>query len=190
LTLYDQDAFTLAMRLAAALDAAEVPYALGGAIAFGLWGDPRGTHDVDINLFVERDGFEAALDVLQTAGLEIDRAAAREADRAGDVIVGKCEGLRVDLFTPSIPFAWEAMRTRVRVKGPLGEATYLSAESIAVFKLLFFRGKDQLDVEKLIAVQGKDLDCAYIRSWLVQMMGEDDERVVALDRFVRQSQPL
>jgi hypothetical protein len=82
------------------------------------------------------------------------------------------------------------MRTRVRVKGPLGEATYLSAESIAVFKLLFFRGKDQLDVETLIAVQGKDLDCAYIRSWLVQMMGEDDERVVALDRFVRQSQPL
>lgn len=186
LTAPQLDAFTLAMRLAAALDRAEVPYAIGGALAYGLWGDPRGTHDVDINLFVDHEELNSALDALELAGVELDRHAAREADRQGDVIIGWHSGMRVDLFTPSIPFSWEAMRKTVRIKSALGEAAYLSAESIAVFKLLFFRPKDLLDVEKLIEVQGEDLDLAYIRDWIVEMMGEDNERTVALDNLIRQ----
>ncbi|MDZ7685701.1 MAG: hypothetical protein U5O39_12380 [Gammaproteobacteria bacterium] len=34
------DAYALAMRLAAALDDHRIPYAIGGAHAYGLWGDP------------------------------------------------------------------------------------------------------------------------------------------------------
>jgi hypothetical protein len=178
------DAFAIASRLAAALDAAGVPYAIGGAIAYGLWGDPRGTHDVDLNLFVDHDGLDAALDVLEAAGVVLDRDAAHRADQEGDVIVGWCEGMRVDLFTPSIPFAWEAMKTRVRMDGPLGPATYLSAEATAVFKLLFFRSKDRVDLEKLVVVQGADLDAAYVRRWMVEMMGEDDVRVRTWDALL------
>mgnify|MGYP002528120789 CR=1 FL=1 len=69
----DFDAFAIAAQLASALDAAAVPYAIGGAIAYGVWGDPRGTHDVDINLFVRGAGLEPALDALARAGVEIDR---------------------------------------------------------------------------------------------------------------------
>ena len=173
------------MRLAAALDASSIPYAIGGALAFGLWGDPRGTHDVDINLFVDHAGLDRALDVLQSAGVDIDRGAATRADLAGDMIVGWYSGMRVDLFTPSVPFSWEAMKSVVRVKGPMGEAAYLSAEAIAIFKLLFFRPKDLLDIEKLMVVQGADLDVAYIRRWIVDMMGEDDERTKALDELIK-----
>ncbi len=183
----DLGAFGLAMRLAAALDGANIPYAIGGALAFGLWGDPRGTYDVDINLFIAHDALDDALDVLESAGVAFDRAAARQADREGDAIVGWHSDLRVDLFTPSIPFSWEAMRTTVRVNSHVGEAAYLSAEAIAIFKLMFFRAKDVLDVEKLIAVQGADLDAAYVRRWIVDMMGEDDERTQAWDRLISRS---
>lgn len=183
------DAFAIASRLAAGLDGAGIPYAIGGAIAYGLWGDPRGTHDVDVNLFVDHAGLDRALDVLEGCGVSLDRVAARRADQEGDVIVGWCEGLRVDLFTPSIPFSWEAMKTKVRVDGPLGPANYLSAEATAVFKLLFFRSKDVVDLEKLVAVQGEDLDAAYVRRWMVDMMGEDDVRVVEWDRLVRTHGP-
>ena len=120
------------------------------------------------------------------AGVELDRQAAHEADRQGDVIIGWHSGLRIDLFTPSIPFSWEAMQKTVRVRSALGEAAYLSAESIAIFKLMFFRPKDLLDVEKLIEVQGDELDLVYIRGWIVEMMGEDNERTVALDNLIRQ----
>ena len=179
------DAFALAMRLARALDDAGVPYAIGGALAFGVWGDPRGTHDVDINLFIEHHALDDALNVLEGAGMTIDREAARVADRGGDVIVGWHSCMRVDLFTPNIPFAWEAKNRVVRVRGPAGEAAYLSAESIAVFKLMFFRPKDILDVQKLIEVQGDALDVRYVRDWIVRMMGEGDERTIELDRMTR-----
>ena len=113
----------------------------------------------------------------------MDRGRARKADREHDTIVCSCDGLRVDLFTPSIPFSWEAQRTSVRLEGPLGPATYLSAEAIAVFKILFFRSKDVVDLEKLVAVRGADLDVAYVRRWMAEMMGEDDERVEEWDRL-------
>lgn len=176
-------AFDIAAHLAHALEEASIPYAIGGAIALGAWSDPRGTHDVDLNLFVGPDDLDGALDVLVAAGLHIDRELARRADREGAVLIASYAGMRVDLFTPSIPFAWEAMRTRRRLAGPSGEADYLSPESTAVFKLLFFRPKDLLDLEKLLAVQGTALDAPYVRRWMVEMMGEGDERVVAWDQL-------
>jgi len=180
-----EDAFEVATRLAASLEAARIPYAVGGAIAYGVWGDPRGTHDVDINLFVELEELDTVLDVLERAGVTFDRVAAHRAAREGDVLIGDYRGMRVDLFTPSIPFSWEAGRTRVRVEGPGGMAsTYLSAEATVVFKLLFFRAKDLVDIEKLVAVQGEDLDRHYVRRWMVDMMGDDDERVEAWDEIV------
>lgn len=174
----------VAQLLANALEAKAIPYAIGGALAYGVWGDPRATYDVDINVFVRPEELDTALDVLIAAGVAIDKEVARQADRDGDVLVGRYRGMRVDLFTPTIPFAWEAMTTSKRVTGPTGAAQYLSAEATAVFKLLFFRGKDLLDVEKLIATQQEKLDVAYVRRWLVDMMGEGDERVVALDQML------
>jgi hypothetical protein len=53
----------------------------------------------------------------------------------------------------------------------------LSAEDLTVFKLLFFRGKDVVDVERLVAAQGDRLDRQYVRTWLVSCVGEGDERV-------------
>lgn len=179
-------AFDIAAHLAGALERASIPYAIGGAIALGAWSDPRGTHDVDLNVFVSHEELDHALEVLVAAGLDIDKDLARKADQEGATLVGRYAGMRVDLFTPSIPFAWEAMRTRRRLAGPSGEADYLSPEATAVFKLLFFRAKDLLDLEKLLSVQGRALDAPYVRRWMVDMMGELDERVVAWDRLCEQ----
>jgi hypothetical protein len=44
----EQDAFTLGVALAQALDEAGIPNALGGAIALAAWGIPRATVDMDI----------------------------------------------------------------------------------------------------------------------------------------------
>ena len=180
----DLDPMTVALRLAGALDHAQVPYAIGGALAYGLWGDPRGTRDVDLNLFVEAQVLGHALEVLVGAGVSIDVSAALDEARAGGVLIGDYDGMRVDLFAPSIPFVWEAARTRVRLEVRGQGAWYLSAEATAVFKLLFFRSKDRVDIERLVVVQGDALDRSYVRRWMVEMMGEDDERVEAWDRII------
>jgi hypothetical protein len=102
------------------------------------------------------------------------------------MFVGRWAGIRIDVFTPSIPFSIEAGRTRVHLVDESGVATwFLSREAITVFKLLFFRPKDLVDLERLVAVSGPSLDHAYVRRWIVEMMGEDDPRVTAWDGIVR-----
>jgi hypothetical protein len=62
--------------------------------------------------------------------------------------------------------------------------TILSAEALAVFKLLFFRPKDIADLQRLIGVRGAALDVRYVRAHIAAMMGEDDERVARWDALV------
>jgi hypothetical protein len=178
------DPLDAGLEIAGALDRAGIPYALGGALAYGLWGVPRATVDVDVNVFVEDDGLPAVVTTLRELGVEIELAQARSESAATGMIVAHWDLFRIDIFTPSIAFAWEAMRTRVRHTIDERTAWFLSAEAIAVFKLLFFRAKDLVDLERLVAVQGPRLDGAYVRAQIVGMMGEDDERVARWDALV------
>jgi len=99
--------------------------------------------------------------------------------------VGRWDGMRIDVFLPSIPFSSEAERTRVRVTDTAGwSGWFLAAEAVVIFKLLFFRGKDLVDIERLVAVR-PELDRPYVRRWMVEMMGEDDERVRKWDEIVK-----
>ena len=156
------DAFEAALAIADALERHGVPYALGGAHAYGQYGIPRATNDVDVNVFVE--------------------SARRQAEDQG-MFVARLGPFRIDVFTPSIDFAWEAERTRVAHVVEGRPVWFLSPEALCVFKLLFFRGKDVVDLERLIAVQGAALDRSYVRSQIAAMMGEDDPRVATWERL-------
>lgn len=181
------DAADAATRIARALEAGGVPHAIGGAIALGAHGVPRGTLDVDINVFVADAELPHVVAVLRDLGIELTEEAAIARARRDGMFVGNWGGMRIDVFTPSIPFSRESEKTRVRVDAPDGGSDwFLSAEALAVFKLLFARPKDYVDLERLIAVQGSHLDHAYVRRWIVEMMGEDDERIRRWDELTKQ----
>jgi len=116
---------------------------------------------VDINVFVEDDGLEQVFDTLEDLGIDVDRDAAATDHRArGMFVVRSDEGIRIDVFTPSIEFSWEAAKTAPRQTVLGTEVSVLSAEALSVFKLLFFRSKDIADLERLVATQGDRLDAA------------------------------
>lgn len=64
-----------------------------------------------------------------------------------------------------------------------------SRQALCVFKLLFFRTKDIADLERLIGTRGRSLDVAFVRRWMVDMMGEDDERTRRWDQLVVEHLP-
>ena len=76
------DAAEVAKQLAAALDDRQQDYALGGAIALGFWGTPRGTIDVDLTLYLPPDKPSQCIWLLQDIGCEVLRS---EFDRGGRV---------------------------------------------------------------------------------------------------------
>jgi hypothetical protein len=69
-------AVEVAQQLAAELDDAGCEYALGGAIALGIWAEPRGTLDVDVTLFLTPDQPTACVRLLQKIGCSVRAAEA------------------------------------------------------------------------------------------------------------------
>ncbi|HEX5656016.1 MAG TPA: hypothetical protein VFX59_02430 [Polyangiales bacterium] len=160
-----------------------MPYAIGGALAYGRWGIPRATLDVDINVFVGETELRPVLAALTSLGVSVEAAQAERDAAAEGMFVVQYTGTRIDIFVASIPFCTEAARTRVHVPIEAHSAWFLSAESVAVFKMLFFRPKDIADLERLLAVRGGALDAGYVREQLVETVGDDDVRIARWDQL-------
>lgn len=183
------DATEAAVHFAKALTAAKIPHAVGGAIAYGFFGVARGTHHVDLNLFVDGEAAAGAIDVLINAGLSIERSSAiNSALERGDAR-GSYSGMPVDLFFNSIPTQQRASRRIKNVTLHGVPIQVLSPEDTAIFKMLFFRGKDLVDVERLLGLMGQQLDCVYIRENLVELLGENDFRTKKWDEIIAQLVP-
>ncbi len=73
----------VARRLADAFEAAGIPYAVGGALASNQYGVPRGTKDVDLNLFVDASAVDRVSAVLQAQALSFEAQALRQAATDG-----------------------------------------------------------------------------------------------------------
>ncbi|WP_026911848.1 hypothetical protein [Patulibacter minatonensis] len=170
---------TLAERLIAihrALDAAEVPHAFGGAIAYWTL-DPRGTSDIDVNIFVPAEDNGPALSALPD-GIDLpDGASATIADD-GQMRLW-WDGTPVDVFFDYAPVHAEAGRYRRIVPFAGGETPVLGPEELVVFKVVGDRTKDWADIEAVVAAGTVDL--SIVRTLLHEMVGDDDPR---LDRLV------
>ena len=167
--------------IAEALDRSGIPWALGGALALAYaTREPRGTRDIDINVFVSS---ERSDDVFTAMPTGVSHSAAdRRAVENDDQVRLWWDGTPVDLFFASEPFHLEVAH-RCRVV-PFAEHSIrvLSPEDLAVFKAMFDRSKDWLDIETMIESGALDVTTAAER--LHQLLG-DDERVNRLRRLAR-----
>jgi hypothetical protein len=177
------DAATVAQRVAAELEERGQPYALGGAIALGYWAAPRGTVDVDLTLFLSPDRPSECLWLLQEIGCHVSTSTALASLRENGYCQVTWGGLRVDVFLPTLPF-YDQAQARLR-QVMLGEQTIniWDAESLAVFKMMFFRRKDVADVEQILRGMGESFDRDWVRARLVEIYGDRDPRIVQWDEL-------
>lgn len=171
---------TLVERIVAlhhALAAADVPHAFGGALALAWCTErPRGTIDIDVNLFVDSEQFaavEAALpDEITVNGKDRDAIASD-----GQVRLW-WDTTPVDVFCNTTPFH-EAASRRVRIE-PFGGAhvPFLACRDLAVFKAFFNRTKDWADLEEM--QEAGTLDVAAVLGTIAEYLGADDHRIERL----------
>jgi hypothetical protein len=164
-----------------ALEAARIPHAFGGALALAYWATPRATQDIDVNVFVPGERAAAVLGVL--AGLGVSEPSSEERRTLSDRGQLRCrwEHVPVDLFFAYDPLH-ESCRERA-VSVPFGTGAtipILSAEDLAVFKVLFDRAKDWRDLAELLFALGPDFDALYALGWLRRILEPNDAR---LQRF-------
>ncbi len=177
------DATDAAQALAKMLQQRGHEYAIGGAIALGYWGQPRGTVDVDVTIFLEPGRPSSCLHLLEEMGCEVNDVRALDSLREHGFCQIRYLGVRVDVFLPTIPFYETARQRRRRVRLGENSIAVWDPEVLAVFKMMFFRRKDVADVEQIIRVQGTNLDRAWVRDQLVDMYGKRDPRIPQWDEL-------
>jgi len=160
-----------------ALDAEGVPHAFGGALALAYYATPRGTIDIDVNVFVEIEQANAVLELLASIGLSRPSAADRRRLTDSGQIRLFWAHTPVDLFFAYDPLHDACLRRRRSVPFGGDELRILSAEDLAVFKALFDRDKDRRDLEELLFAQGESFDAAYALDWLSRILEPDDARL-------------
>jgi hypothetical protein len=161
----------------AALGAARIPHAIGGALALAYYAEPRATIDIDINVFVPTERWPQVRDALAPLGVDVgvDVAALK---RDGQVRLW-WDRNPIDLFFSYDSFHDE-MRRATRLV-PFAETTIpiLSPEHLAVCKAMLDRPKDWLDIEQILVATSR-LDLPEIEAWLGAMVGEADPRPARL----------
>ncbi len=162
------------VALHAALDAAGLPHAFGGALALAFCtAEPRGTQDIDVNVFLSPEEVDRLLGALP------DGIAVRDTDRellARDAQARLWwEATPVDVFLSNHPFHdhAEADRRHVAFAG-IERFPVLACQDLAVFKSFFARPKDVVDVATMVSLGSVDLD-ALERS-VGALLGDDEQR--------------
>lgn len=158
------------VAIADSLDAHSVAWALGGALALAYaTEEPRGTRDIDVNVFVPSaraaEVFAALPVGVRHSGADLIAA------RRDDQVRLWWDDTPVDLFFASEPFH-DGVARRCRTVPFAGRSVrILSAEDLAVFKATFDRGKDWVDIATMAEAGSIDLDEAAKR--LAGLLGDD-----------------
>jgi hypothetical protein len=174
----------LAERLLAvhgALDDAGLPHAFGGAIALAYCTqEPRGTRDLDVNVFVGVDRSGEVLDAMPR-GVTVTRADRAAARREGQVRV-MWDDTPIDVFLDTHEFHREAALGIV--EAPFENATIpvLGCETLLVFKAMFNRTRDWADIEAILEVGAVDGPHALER--LRSLLGSSDPSVDRLATLI------
>jgi hypothetical protein len=164
---------TLVERVVAVCESLErsgLPWALGGALALAYaTREPRGTRDIDVNVFVGADDARAVFAALPT-GVEFTEADVGEAGRHQQVRLW-WDTTPIDVFFAADPFHLE-VATRCRTVPFEGRRIkVLAAEDLAVFKAMFDRTRDWADIEAMVESNAVDLHLAAER--LADLVGDD-----------------
>jgi hypothetical protein len=94
--------------------------------------------------------------------------------------------LNVDVFLPTFEFYELARLRRKRVALGDHDIWIWDAETLAVFKMMFFRRKDLADIEQILRAQGAQLDRGWIRARIEEIHGKRDPRVSQWDEISRE----
>jgi len=169
-----------------ALTAAGTPHAFGGALALAFHvAEPRGTRDIDVNVFVPTDDARSILTSLpdDVHWTEDDIG---EIARNGQVRIF-WDDTPLDLFFVTHAFHDNAA-THVELVTFSGRSIpILAADDLAVFKAFFDRTKDWADIEAMI--DARALDIHVVLGWLVDLLGSDDHRVARLRSLIGREPP-
>jgi hypothetical protein len=163
------------------LTEASVPHAFGGAVALAYCvEEPRGTRDLDVNIFVDAVKAERTLACLPRQ-VEVTEADIAKVKRDGQARLD-WDGTPVDVFLNNLPLHEAVAESVVWVPLAGREVPVLDCASLAIFKAFFDRTKDWADMEAIAQATPEDIDVAA--ATIADLVSPDDPAVERLESLI------
>lgn len=156
---------------------AGLAHAFGGAIALAYCvEEPRGTRDLDVNIFVDASRAESTLASLP-AGVRVRKKDVAKVKRDGQARLD-WEGTPIDVFLNNISLHEAVAAAVVWVKLEGRDIPVLDCASLVIFKALFDRTKDWADIEAISVATPEDIEEAA--ATIADLVGREDPAVEKL----------
>lgn len=190
----DLSAFRACLRFSKLLQNLDLPHAIGGALAHGVWTVPRSMMDVDMDVFFTplsencskflntiSNNNGVFCDHLDNEKIVTMEEASAKIKRDGTINFFMF-GRRFDVFFPrsetETDLVWELRNNVEIMKYESDEYPFLSKNGITLVKLLWKRTKDISDLEQMFAANSKTLDLNFIESSLKSKCPDDDPSIL------------
>jgi hypothetical protein len=153
------------------LTEAGLAHAFGGAIALAYCvEEPRGTRDLDVNIFIDASKAESVLASLP-AGVRVRKRDVAKVKRDGQARLD-WDGTPIDVFLNNIPLHEAVASSVVWVRLEGRDVPVLDCASLVIFKALFNRTKDWADIEAIAIAAPEDIEGAA--ATIADLVGKDD----------------
>jgi hypothetical protein len=160
-----------------ALAAHALPHAFGGAIALAYCvEEPRGTRDLDVNIFCDAADAAKVLAGLPD-GVRVSAEDIARVERDGQARLD-WDGVPIDVFLNNLPLHEAVSNAVVWVPLQGRKVPMLDCASLVIFKSMFDRTKDWADIEAIASAAPEDIETAA--QTLADLLGEDDPAYLRL----------
>jgi hypothetical protein len=169
------------MSIHDSLTQAGIAHAFGGAVALAYCvEEPRGTRDIDVNIFVDASKAEVTLSRLPD-GIRVRPKDLAKVMRDGQARLD-WDGTPIDVFLNNVPLHDAVAAAVVWVPLAGRDIPVLDCASLAIFKAFFDRTKDWADLEAIAQATPEDIDAAA--ATIAKLVGPDDPAVRRLESLI------
>lgn len=152
------------------LAAQKIPYVILGGVAVSIYGEPRLTADIDVNIILDKRRIMVFLDRAKKYGFypalsDIEKFAGETGVMPMIFRRNKITG-KFDIILAENTIEYIAIqRGRTKSIGTL-RARFVSPEDLIIHKITSSRPRDLEDLKGILIRQSGKLDIEYIRYWL------------------------
>lgn len=158
-----------------------IAHAFGGAVALAYCvEEPRGTRDLDVNIFVDAAKARPTL-ARMPEGVRVTEEDIATVERSGQARL-VWDGTPIDVFLNNLPLHRAVAEAVVWVPLAGREVPVLDCASLAIFKAFFDRTKDWADLEAIAQATPEDIDAAA--ATISDLIGPDDPAVSRLESLI------
>jgi hypothetical protein len=156
---------------------AGLAHAFGGAIALAYCvEEPRGTRDLDVNIFADASEAESVLASLP-GGVRVRKKDIAKVKQDGQARLD-WDGTPIDVFLNNVPLHDAVASSVVWVSLEGRDIPVLDCASLTIFKAFFDRTKDWADIEAIAIATPEDVEGAA--ETIASLVGKDDSAVEKL----------